>query len=258
LENLETGLGLVGKTIRWLAEAAAQLPPFCIQAAVPVEGGGHVQAAKNEPLKEGDFSELIDTLKAVREERIADFYHANQPYEQGADSKKVITLPPVDVPSLKNRLERFQQWLEAVLERTRRERGAQPSESENAFMRAFAQLARQKAGRPFDQIAVQFFEVTFGRSIDVGTYTRRRTEREAPTGRKGALGRAEKFLAEKLETGPVEISKLIAAAGDAGISRTTLFRAVQQLGVEPVRLNGKWAWRRSPIAKRRATSTKRN
>jgi hypothetical protein len=236
-KDLEVGRELFQKTIIWLRTIANAIPPYAVSILLP--GPGEPVVAKpGVPLDPVLFREMLAAIQETRTDKAATPRYERLPWPP-EEQIRFISLAAFGVdPSLILHLEALKQQLEAISEVRRRPRGAPRKQFETSFIRGFTGLARQTAGRPLDGLGARLFEFVFSRRIDREAYTKRRLEIEAPSKRRGALGRAMDFLKQELAAGRQPISKLVSRAHVLDVSRTTLFRAASKLGLETARLKG--------------------
>jgi hypothetical protein len=182
---------------------------------------------------------MLAVIKEVREDdgRSTSQVESSDKLE---NSGREIPLPPFSIDvSLLRSLDTFAQQLQVLSEWLKRPEGKPRKPLENTFIRRFAKMARSRAGGPLDAIACELFKVTFGRSIDVRSYTRRRAELEATPASRGALGKARELLKETLANGARPPSELLRLARAKMISRNSLHRAAEELQIKPKGTPGK-------------------
>jgi hypothetical protein len=159
------------------------------------------------PLDPVLFREMLAAIQEIRTDKAATTRYERLPWPP-EEQIRSISLAEFRVdPSLILHLEALRQQLEAISEMQRRSRGAPREQFQTSFIRGFTKLARQKTGRPLDGLGARLFEFVFSRPIDPEAYTKRRLEIEAPSKRRGAVGRAMDFLKQELAAGRQPISK---------------------------------------------------
>jgi transposase len=255
-KDFEVGRELLLKAITWLRTTATAIPPHAISVLMPGPGE-RVVTKPGVPLNPALFREMLAAIRETRTDKDATTINERLPLPP-EEQIRSINLAAFRVDrSLILHLEALTQQLEVISEVRRRSRGAPREQFETSFIRGFTRLARQKEGRPLDGLGAELFEFVFSRRIDVESYTKRRSEIEAPSKRRGALGRAMDFLKRELAAGRQPVSKLVSRAHVPDVSRSTLFRAARELGLETAWCEGAacWSLREDPIAS--GASTKR-
>jgi len=228
------GRRLLKKFLEWIRLVGPRLPPVQLSVLIPDEASttdGPEKSGIGPSLTPADLAAMLDVIGEVREdERSTSQIESSDKLER---SGREIALPPLRIDaSLLLSLDTLEQQLRVFSEWLRRLEGKPREVAENTLIRNFGEMARTKAGKPLDGIGRVLFEVTFGKSIELGTYTRRRSELEAPAGSRGALGRAHELLQEALVNGPRLLNELLSLARERRIGRNTLYRAAQDLQIE--------------------------
>jgi hypothetical protein len=259
--EIEGGRRILTKLFEWFRLVEPRLRQVVLSVSIPEQASTADHPNKSEtrrPLIPADLAAMLEVVKEVRED-------AGRSTSQMASSDKLdrsgreIALPPFRIDaSLLASLHIIEQQLQVLSEWQMRPEGKPRKPLENTFIRKFAEMARSKAGGPLDGIARALFEVTFGRSIDLTTYTRRRAELEASTASRGARGRARELLEEALANGPRLLSELLRLASEKTISRNTLYRAAEELQIEGQDSPGKTHRWSLPTRRRPTSPTRRD
>jgi hypothetical protein len=253
--EIEGGRRLLDKFFEWIRSVGQRLPQVQLSVSIPDEASTTDRPKNIEIRRPLAHADLVAMLEVIQEVREGDRHSTSQveSSEKTEKSGREISLPPFRIDdSLLGSLDTFEQQLEVLSEWLKRPEGKPRKPLENTFIRKFAEMARSKAGAPLDGIARALFEVTFGRSIDLTSYTRRRSELEATASNRGALGRARELLKEALADGPRLPSELLNLAREKTISRNSLYRAAEELQIKPEGTPGK-TYRWSLPTERRPT-----
>jgi hypothetical protein len=253
--DIEGGRRLLKKLREWIRLVGPRLLEIQLSVSIPDEASTTDLLKNNEvrrPLAHEDLAAMLEVIKEVHEDdgRLTSQIESSDKLERLG---REISLPP-----FRESLRTFEQQLEVFLEWLKRAEGKPRKPPENTFIRKFAGMARAKAGRPLDSIGTALFEVTFGRSIDLTSYTRRKAELEAPGSSRGALGRARELLKETLANGPRPLTELLSLAREKTISRNTLYRAAEELQIERKRTPDKTLCWLLPTERRPTSSTRRD
>jgi hypothetical protein len=132
---------------------------------------------------------MLEVIKDVRDDGRSTLQIESSDKLEGPG--RAIHLPPFRIdPALLVSIDVLEQQLQVLSEWLTRREGKPRDLAENTLIRNFAEMTRTKTGRPLDSIGSALFEVTFGRSIDLTSYTRRRAELEATASSRGAHGQS--------------------------------------------------------------------